>query len=222
MFGKFKAGYKPPQPHDGGQNPWDAETIAKVCTADRITFDVNHVGRHFLDGAFGTGKETTFDKRPTLGHLQEPKFGERSTVGTGVLSYAGQHVHVEVFFEQDMEEFGVIVLSWQYDERYLTSVVNMPVLKVVLRDREGETANVLHEAMRDAVQSGRGGVEVRVWINFGPGWDDREHAVYGNITGAQIWSNLHKPSLPTWARPIGELDLSDYPNPAMLRSSQKG
>jgi hypothetical protein len=135
MFGKDKtAGVRPPVPADGGENPWDATTVAKVCQSDKISFRIRHVETRFRDGAFGQGKEY--------------KFAERHVVGVGEIVGFPQFVHVEVTFQANMREFGVIVLDYQYNMSHGGTRVNVPTLKVVLQDAEGHTARAMHEAMR--------------------------------------------------------------------------
>lgn len=97
--------------------------------------------------------------------------------------------------------------------------VNMPTLKVVLQDADGHTARAMHEAVRDALMSGLDGADMRVWMYFDQGWDKRGAVIYGHITGAQVWAELHTPALPSWARPIGVGDLSEYPHSSRLRAA---
>ena len=204
----FKRGLeKPSLPRDGGENPWDASTVKNVCAASKLTLSVHHLERRYRDGALGPDKEA--------------RFGERSVIGTGQLKGMGQYIHVEVTFEREMKDFGTVVLDYQYDMQYMSTPINMPVVRVVLRDSDGTAAGALHEAMKDALRSGLAEVEMRCWVQFAPGSEDRSSTVYGTIAGVQLWSFLHKPALPSWARPIGEMDLSDYPAPALLREAPR-
>lgn len=207
MFGKGKdSGARPPLPADGGENPWDVATVAKVCQSDKIGFRIRHVETRFRDGAFGQGKEY--------------KFNERQVVGVGEIDGFPQYVHVEVTFQPDMAEFGVIVMDYQYNMSHGGTPVNMPTLKVVLQDAEGHTAKAMHEAVRDALMSGQDGADMRVWMNFDPGWERRGAVIYGKITGAQVWAELHTPAMPSWAKPIGLGNLNEYPDPSRLRAAQ--
>ena len=95
----------------------------------------------------------------------------------------------------------------------------MPTLKIVLQDAEGHTARAMHEAMRDALMSGKDGCEMRVWMNFDDEWKKRGAVIYGHITGAQVWAELHMPTLPSWAEPIGTMNLDSYPDAGKLRAA---
>lgn len=208
MFGKSKivgGQSKPPLPFDGGENPWDVATVAKICQSDKIGFRIRHVETRFRDGAFGPGKEF--------------KCAEHEVIGVGEIDGFPQFVFVEVTFHSQMREFGVVVLDYQYNLVHGGTRVNMPTLKVVLQDAEGHTAKAMHQAVRDALTSGEDGADMRVWTHFDPGWDKRGAVIYGHITGAQVWAELHTPSLPGWAKPIGIGDLSAYPDASRLRAA---
>lgn len=205
MFGKTKtSGGRPPLPADGGENPWDIGSVAKVCQAERIGLRIHHVESRYRDGAFAQG--------------QEYRFAERQVVGVGELPEFAQFVHVEVTFQADMHEYGVILLDYQYNMSHGGNPVNMPVVKVVLQDPEGRTAAALHEAMRDALASGQDSVEMRCWTHFDPGWDKRGAVIYGKVT-AQVWAELHAPVPPAWRKPIGAANLESYPDAGMLRGA---
>lgn len=96
----------------------------------------------------------------------------------------------------------------------------MPTLKVVLQDAEGHTAKAMHEAVRDALMSGQDGADMRVWMNFDPDWSKRGAVIYGRITGAQVWAELHTPALPPWGKP-GTKDLGSYPDAGKLRAAPR-
>ncbi|GEM_PF-4897796 len=208
MFGKNKIAGSPSKllpPSDGGENPWDASNIAKICTAEKLNVRILHIEKLYRDGAFAPDKEH--------------KFSEITVVGTGVIPDFPQHVHVELTFQKEMQDYGVMVLTYQYNMSHQYRSVNMPLVQIVLRDESGGFAASMYEAMRDALLSGQDGIEMRCWMNFAPGWEQRESTVYGKITGSQVWSNLHAANIPPWSMPIAFGNLQDYPDATRLRAA---
>ena len=152
MFGKATdTGGRPPLPADGGENPWDAGTVAKICQSDKIGFRICHVETRCRDGAFVQGKEF--------------RLADRQVVGVGEIDgfpQFAQVAQVEITFQADTAEFGVIVLDYQYNMSHQGTQVNMATLKVVLQDAEDHTATAMHEALRDALMSSQDGAYMRV------------------------------------------------------------
>lgn len=199
----------PPAARPGG-DPWDQKTLDWLTKLDRISLRITHIERRYKAGPgapWGRGD-----------------YGNPETIATGFLNEAPQHVHVEIEFRETAAEFGTAYLTYQMDVDHPSGPVNMPVLKVSVLDPDHAIRTGLLESLRDAVAAGESVAQARIWATPTDGcWATVEggHSRCLDVTGMIVWAFTKSPRLQPWALPIGDIDLSSYPDPRQLRSRPK-
>jgi hypothetical protein len=201
--GKSNAPAGPKQAAPDG-NPWDRSTLDQIGGGDRINIQVTHLE---IRRRFGGRPDRALED------------GALEVIGTGFLAHVGQHVYVELTFGAVQDHLGVAVFDYQLGEKYKGGNVHVPLLHVILNDRDGSIVAALREGMRDVLLSGETVLAVRCWCSFPRGWADAND-IRCPITGFNIWSNLVSPRIPEWQRPMGENNLSDIPDATKLRAYQ--
>ena len=211
IFSGKKPGVEtPPLAAGPGGDPWDQKTLEWLTKLDRISLRVTHIERRYMAGP----------KAPwgIRGHSNP------ETIATGFLNEAPQHVHVEIEFRDASPDFGSAFLTYQMDVDYASGPINMPVLKISVLDTDHAIETGLLEGLRDAVAAGESVAQARIWTEPA---DSRWETVQGghgrclDVTGMVVWAFTKSPRLQTWALPIGEQELSSYPDPRQLRLAPK-
>src|SRR5262249_53567806 len=130
----------------------------------------------------------------------------------GVMTYP-KFIPVEITFEGDEKQFGGFHYNRQDNEDFNSRKINLPRLEIWLSDRDGQKAELLYAALRDAIMSGSKYVGVRFWKNKGEGLmtqiDKEKGYSYQSrypILGMVTWPELHAQRPPKWAIPTGYRD----------------
>jgi hypothetical protein len=99
---------------------------------------------------------------------------------------------------------------WSYNRldkvQYQDVEVGLRRLDICISDVDGSSANVIHDAHRDAIICGRKFSNVRIFKKKGDGLmstADKEHGYsyesHYPVLGWLTWSDLHSPAIPNWA-----------------------
>lgn len=211
IFGGKKAGAEAPPVASGPKgDPWDQKTLEWFIKLDRISLRITHMERRYKAGPgapWGTRN-----------------YGNPETIATGFLNEAPQHVHVEIEFVDKGPDFGSAYLTYQMDVDHEAGQVNLPVLKISVLDADHAIKTGLLESLRDAIAAGESVAQARIWAKPTEGrWDTVEggHSRCLDVTGMIVWAFTKSPRLQPWAMPIGEQDLSSYPDVRQLRRVPK-
>ncbi|MHA6692475.1 hypothetical protein [Devosia sp. A449] len=211
MFsGKKPGAEKPPVAAGPGGDPWDQKTLEWFTKLDRISLRITHIERRYKAGPGAP--------------WGVKDYGNPETIATGFLNEAPQHVHIEIEFKDASPEFGSAYLTYQMDVDHTSGPINMPVMKISVLDTDHAIKTGLLESLRDAVSAGESVAQARIWATPTEGrWETVEggHNRCLDVTGMIVWVFTKSPRLQSWAMPIGEQDLTSYPDPRQLRSKPK-
>jgi hypothetical protein len=180
---------------------WDDETVKWIAESERLSVEVTHILKTVSLGQTRTDGEVRHRSEwEVYGVMTRPKF-----------------IPVDIAFDNgEGEQFG----GFSYDRRDNQSLngthdFNLPFLRLWLSDRDGQKAQLIYEALRHAILSGKKCKNVRFWKKKGDGFMtevDKEHGwSYQSrypILGMVAWPELQAVGLPKWAIPADQTDFS--------------
>jgi len=205
MFKKFRK-TKPKLKRSEGPrgNPWDRETIDWLANISDIPFYITHIERMYKSDSF---KGSYTEENPEV-------------IITGFLPYAPQYIYVVITFDAELKDFGVASLTYYYDNKHQSGNVNLPALKIQLRDQDNSLKTGFVEALRDSLMANKTSAAAKLSASFHENLDNRDESWF-TIKGVIIWDLLHSPRLSKWAYPSDheDYDLNTYPRPSELRAA---
>ncbi len=179
---------------------WDDETVEWIAQSDRLNVRITHISKTVSLG------QTRAD---------DDRYRNRSEWSAyGLMSYP-KFIPVEITFDGDEKRFGGFSYNRRDDQDFNARKIKLPCLMMWLSDRDGQKAELLYAALRDAIMRGSKHLGARFWKNKGEGLMtqiDKEHGFsYQSrypILGMVTWAELHAERLPKWAIPTDYRDFS--------------
>lgn len=215
MFGKKRDNVQTYGHADSNGNPWDEATIKGLQGQDLLSFRISYVERKFQSG-------------PGAPYLRDPpaSSSEVDIIASGYCHGLLQYAHVTVEIDRWPDaEFGYCSISWvdPFEAKFgLGHQFQVPTMHIKLSSRSALEGIV--EAMRDALLSGEGAAEARIFCkipeNFG------NQILAGEtvtetfpVSGFICYSELRSPRSEPWGYPLArdEFSLEKHPYPWTVR-----
>jgi hypothetical protein len=118
---------------------WDDESVKEIADSDRLSVRVIHISKTVSLGQMRVGGDRTHGSEWSIrGVMTRPKF-----------------IPVDITFTNDDELFGGFSYDRQDDRDFNGRKVNLPFLSMWLSDRNGQKAQLLYSALRDAIMCGQ-------------------------------------------------------------------
>jgi len=198
----------PPECHPTG-SPWDERTLEFVAISERFAIDITHVERRVVNG-----------NMPKTG----PFLRSYEVVANGLLECPHQHVHVTIEFDSQLDSVGVAILTHISEFLYGKDEVNIPLMRVLLRDDKELAREAIVDAHRNAIICNRVTSEFAVWRgSLGSDWVERKNGFpWGarfSLVASASWLRLYHKTAAPWALPTEDVKFSlrQHPEPHMLR-----
>jgi hypothetical protein len=142
---------------------WDDESSNSIAASERLEVRVTRVSSTVSLGEMRVGDDRSRNETEWRVHgvMTRPKF-----------------IPVAIKFAEDQKEFGGFFYNRIDDRQVGGKKISVPLLELWLSDQGGRKAQILYNALRDAIVSGRKYVGVRFWKKKGDGLMtplDREH-----------------------------------------------